>query len=287
MQVLMCPPVYYGIKYEINPWMSLSRDSDSLLADKQWRALYDVLQEQLGMVVSLIEPKPGLPDMVFTANAGLVWENKFIVSNFRYEVRRDEAKHFENWFAARNYEIFHLPDQNHFEGEGDLLICGDVLFAGYPNRSSVSSHQKTASIIQREIVSLKLINDWFYHLDTCFCPLSRNEAIYYPPAFDASALRILENHIGILIPVAEEEARRFACNAIVVERNVIMNEGCPKLRGRLESLGFSVYEIQLSEFIKAGGSAKCLVLKVPHWDNQNLLMKQDEEMSQFASIKEP
>jgi arginine dihydrolase len=269
MQVLMCPPVYYGIKYEINPWMSLSRESDSLLAHKQWRALHDVLQEQLGMVVSLIEPKPGLPDMVFTANAGLVWSNKFIVSNFRYEVRRDEATYFENWFAARNYEVFHLPEQNHFEGEGDLLMCGDLVFAGYPTRSSIVSHQRAANIIQREVLSLKLTNDWFYHLDTCFCPLGSNEAIYYPAAFDSSGLKVLENHIGTLIPVAEDEARRFACNSIVLGKNVIMNEGCPKIRARLESLGFSVFETPLTEFIKAGGSAKCLVLKVPHCDNQN------------------
>ena len=269
MLILMCPPVYYGIEYEINPWMSRSRQSDSLVAHNQWRVLYHLLQDRLEMDVSLIEPKPGLPDMVFTANAGLVWGNKFIVSNFRYEVRRDEATHFENWFATRNYEIFHLPEQNHFEGEGDLLMCGDLLFAGYPNRSSIISHQRAAEIIQREVFPLKLTNDWFYHLDTCFCPLSSNEAIYYPAAFDTGGLKLLENHIGTLVPVAEEEARRFACNAIVVERNVIMNEGCPKIRDRLESLGFSVFEISLTEFIKAGGSAKCLVLKVPHCDNHN------------------
>src|SRR6266481_9493882 len=112
MRVLMCPPSFYGIEYEINPWMSRNRQSDYLLAEKQWRALYQLLQDRLGVDVCLMEARPGLPDMVFTANAGLVWENKFIVSNFRYEVRRDEATHFENWFAARNYEIFHLPEQN-------------------------------------------------------------------------------------------------------------------------------------------------------------------------------
>jgi N-dimethylarginine dimethylaminohydrolase len=261
----MCPPLFYGIEYEINPWMSRNRQSDYLLAHKEWRALHRFLQDRLDVDVCLMEARPGLPDMVFTANAGLVWENKFIVSNFRYGVRRDEATHFENWFAARNYEIFHLPEQNHFEGEGDLLMCGDLLFAGYPNRSSIVSHKRVAKIIQREVLSLRLTNDWFYHLDTCFCPLSSDEAIYYPAAFDASALKVLENHIHTLLPVAEDEARRFACNAIVVERNVIMNEGCPKIRGQLESLGFSVVEISFTEFIKAGGSAKCLVLKVPGW----------------------
>jgi N-dimethylarginine dimethylaminohydrolase len=267
MRILMCPPRYYNIEYEINPWMSRSRQSDSLLALEQWQALYQLLKNHLDMDVSLIEPSPGLPDMVFTANAGLVWQNKFIVSNFRHQVRRGEARQFENWFAVRSYEIVHLPEQNDFEGEGDLLMCGDRLFAGYPARSSITSHQRTAEIIEREIVSLKLTNDWFYHLDTCFCPLSSDEAIYYPGAFDADGIKALERRIGTLIAVTEEEAQRFACNAIVVKKNIIMNQGCPNIRGELEARGFSVFEIPLTEFIKAGGSAKCLVLKVPHCDN--------------------
>ncbi|TMA10699.1 MAG: amidinotransferase [Deltaproteobacteria bacterium] len=264
MRLLMCPPLYYAIEYEINPWMSRSRQSDSRLADEQWRALYQLLQDRLGVDVALVEPRPGLPDLVFTANGGLVWENKFIVSNFRHEVRRGEAAHFENWFAARGYEIFHLPEQIFFEGEGDLLMCGDLFFAGYRIRSDIVSHQKVAEIIEREVLSLELINDWFYHLDTCFCPLGSNQAIYYPGAFDGGAMKVLEDHVGTLIPIGEEEALRFACNAIVAEKNIVMNGGCPKIRAQLESMGFSVFETPLSEFIKAGGSAKCLVLKIPH-----------------------
>jgi N-dimethylarginine dimethylaminohydrolase len=267
--VLMCSPAYYRIEYEINPWMSVSRPSDSFLAGQQWRMLYELLKKGLNVNVRLIEPVPGLPDMAFTANAGFAWRNKFILSNFRHEVRRREAIHFEKWFASRNYEIFHLPEQDSFEGEGDLMMCGNLLFAGYPLRSSLVSHKRAADILQCEVLSLKLTNDWFYHLDTCFCPLDSNAAIYYRGAFDSSALKVLENRIDTLLPVTEEEARRFACNAIVVERNVIMNDGCPKIGGQLESLGFSVSQIPLTEFIKAGGSAKCLVLKVPHCELQS------------------
>jgi len=264
MRLLMCPPLYYGIEYEINPWMSRSQQSNQQLAQEQWRALYRLLQDRLGMEISAVEPRQGLPDMVFTANAGLVWKNKFIASNFRHEVRRGETAHFENWFQVRGYEIVHLPEENFFEGEGDLLMCGDLFFAGYHIRSDVLSHQKVAEIIECEILSLELTNDWFYHLDTCFCPLAKGQALFYPAAFDPYALKVLETHIATLIPVAEEEARRFACNAIVIEKNVVMNSGCPEIRVKLESLGFSVHETPLSEFIKAGGSAKCLVLKVPH-----------------------
>jgi N-dimethylarginine dimethylaminohydrolase len=166
--MLMCPPVYYGIEYEINPWMNRKYQSESRLAQRQWRALYQLLKSRLGVDVALTEPKPGLPDMVFTANAGFPSGNKFIVSNFRYAVRRGEAIQFENWFAAKNYEICHLPEMSYFEGEGDLLTCGEILFAGHPYRSSFVSHQRVAEILQRQIIPLRLINDWFYHLDTCF-----------------------------------------------------------------------------------------------------------------------
>jgi N-dimethylarginine dimethylaminohydrolase len=211
-----------------------------------------------------MEPVPGLPDMVFTANAGFAWEEKFIVSNFNHQVRRGEATHFENWFSSRNYEILHFPEQEFFEGEGDLLMCGNFLFAGYPFRSSLISHRRVAEILQREVFSLRLTSDWFYHLDTCFCPLDNKTAMYYPRAFDRKALKLLENHVELLITVSEEEARRFACNAIVLKKNIIMNDGCPEIRRQLEALGFFVSQIPLSEFIKAGGSAKCLALKLPH-----------------------
>jgi N-dimethylarginine dimethylaminohydrolase len=264
MRLLMCPPLYYGIEYEINPWMSRSRQSDPQLAQEQWKGLYRLLQDQLAVEIALVEPRPGLPDMVFSANAGLAWENRFIASNFRYEVRRGEVPCFENWFQVRGYEIFHLPKENFFEGEGDLLQCGDLFFAGYHIRSDIGSHQKVAEILEREVLSLELTDAWFYHLDTCFCPFGAGRAIFYPAAFDAYALKVLENNMATLIPVTEEEAKRFACNAIAVGDRVVMNDGCPRIRRELESLGVSVFEIPLSEFIKAGGSAKCLVLKVPH-----------------------
>jgi arginine dihydrolase len=262
MRLLMCPPVHYGIEYEINPWMSRSCQSNTARAQEQWNRLRRILLEQVSVEIDLIDPKPGLPDMVFTANAGLVWENNFIVSNFRYEVRRGESPHFEAWFRDRGYRILHLAPQHYFEGEGDLLKCGDLWFAGYHIRSDVLAHQKVAELIGREILSLELTNDWFYHLDTCFCPLAQGQALFYPPAFDSYALRVLEQHIPLLVPVAADEAARFACNAIVAGNHIVMNDGCPQTRERLESLDFQVWVVPLDEFIKAGGSAKCLALIV-------------------------
>jgi N-dimethylarginine dimethylaminohydrolase len=260
MQLLMCPPSHYGIEYEINPWMKRSRPSDHRRAARQWNNLRRMLAEKLPAEIHLIEPKSGLPDMVFTANAGLVWQNKFIVSNFRHEVRRGEAPHFEKWFRERGFESVHLPEQYYFEGEGDLLRSGELCFAGYHIRSDMIPHQKVAEVIEREVLSLELTSDWFYHLDTCFCPLSQEAALFYPQAFDVYARRVLENQIPVLIPVPREEAERFACNAVVAGKNIVMNTGCPVVRERLEELGFHIYETPLDEFLKAGGSAKCLTL---------------------------
>ena len=139
------------------------------------------------------------------------------------------------------------------------MRCGDAWFAGYHIRSDILSHEKLADIIGQEVLSLELTNEWFYHLDTCFCPLGNGAALYYPPAFDEYARTVLENHISQLIPVSDDEAARFACNAIVVGDSIVLNVGCPKVRGQIESLGFTVFETPLSEFLKAGG-AKCLVL---------------------------
>src|SRR5438034_997086 len=135
MKLLMCPPTYYGIEYEINPWMSRSQQSNPREAGAQWDGLRMLLQEQLAIDLQLIESQPGLPDTVFTANGGLVWDHKFIVSNFRYEVRRGEAAHFEEWFRNWGFNVTRLPPEMYFEGEGDLLKCGDTWFAGYHIRS--------------------------------------------------------------------------------------------------------------------------------------------------------
>ena len=258
----MCPPNYYGIEYEINPWMSRGRQSDSQRAQQQWQQLRELLSNELSITVELVDPQPGLPDMVFTANAGLVWKDQFIVSNFRYEVRQREAPHYEKWFRERGFNVVRLPAELYFEGEGDLLKSGQLWFAGYHIRSDVLAHQKVAEVIESEILSLELTNDWFYHLDTCFCPVSEEQAIFYPPAFDPYARKVLENNIPRLTPVCREEAERFACNAIVAGKSIAMNTGCPKVRSELEAAGFKVFETPLDEFIKAGGSAKCLVLKL-------------------------
>lgn len=260
-RILMCPPDHYGIEYEINPWMSRARGSSPDQARAQWQALFEALQG-LDATVELLEPRPGLPDLVFTANAGLVFENRFFVSRFRHEVRAREEPFFADWFRTHGFTVEHLPEGTYFEGAGDALFCGKTLFAGYRIRSDVRGHQYLGTALNCQVLPLELVDPRFYHLDTCFCPLAPGEAIYFPAAFDAYGRKVLETHVPRLLPVEEDEAARFGCNAVVVDKTVVTNTGCEKLAAGLRSWGYETRAVQLDEFLKAGGSAKCLTLRL-------------------------
>jgi N-dimethylarginine dimethylaminohydrolase len=257
----MCPPDHYGIEYEINPWMSRSRGSAPEKAHQQWRNLYDALLA-LGVQVELMTPQQGLPDLVFTANAGLVFGRKFYSSRFRHDVRARESPHFDAWFAAHGFEVCHLPEEMFFEGAGDALFCGPTLFAGYRIRSDVHGHQWLGKELGKQVLPLELVNPHFYHLDTCFCPLAPGEAIYHPAAFDEYGNRVLRAHVPRLLPVRLEEANRFACNAVVVGKRVVVNSGCEQLMADLRAWGYEPTAVELDEFLKAGGSAKCLTIRL-------------------------
>ncbi|MBI3861991.1 MAG: amidinotransferase [Planctomycetia bacterium] len=259
--ILMCPPDFYGIEYEINPWMSRSRASDDVEARRQWRALFDLLMD-LGSVVRLMPPVQGLPDLVFTANAALIWNRVAYLARFRHAARQGETAHDEAWFRYNGFEPRHLPAGMDFEGAGDALFCGTTLFGGYLIRSDAPALQWLAAQIGCPAIPLQLVDDRYYHLDTCFCPVSPDAAIYYPPAFDDYGRRTLTAHVSTLIAVSDDEAARFACNAVVIGRHVVLNTGCPRLEADLGELGFTPHSTELGEFIKAGGSAKCLTLRL-------------------------
>lgn len=260
-RILMCPPDHYGIEYEINPWMNRSLGAVRAVAFQQWTKLRDTLVS-LGVTVETLEPQPGLPDLVFTANAGLMYHTTFLSSRFKHEVRAKESPVFDAWFAAHGFTVEHLPEHTYHEGAGDALFCGDILFAGYRTRSDANAHNWVAEKLGVRCLPLELVNQRFYHLDTCFCPLAPGEAIYFPDAFDAYGRRVLETHVPKLIPVAEDEAHRFGCNAVVVGQTVVHNSRCPQLGESLRANGYQSMEVELDEFLKAGGSAKCLTLRL-------------------------
>ena len=259
--ILMCQPDHYGIHYEINPWMSTERQADHGLAVKQWHDLQRIIMEA-GAKVSEVPPVEGLPDLVFTANAAIVFRQQAVLARFKHEQRQGEEPHYRRWLEEGGWQVLDPPAELSFEGAGDALFCGETLFAGYRMRSDAAGHQQIGEMLDVHVLPLELVDPYYYHLDTCFCPLSPTEAIYFPGAFDDYGRRVLEEQVPELIPVEEAEARRFACNAVVLGKTVVTNTGCPWLHESLTGRGYQPVETCLDEFVKAGGSAKCLTLRL-------------------------
>lgn len=262
-QLLMCAPTAYDVLYEINVWMHLSNRPDKRLAWKQWEQLYQTLTERIGIPVVLIEQASEAPDMVFTANAGLPLGGKQVVlSRFRHPERQVEEPYFEQWFRRHGYQVYLMPPNCAFEGEGDAFLIEGTIVAGYGKRTDICAHRYLSELTGLPTLSLELVDDRWYHLDTCFLPLGGRLVAYYPEAFDWYARRLIERHFDTIV-VTPEEALKFACNSVVIDKNVVMPTGCPVLRFCLEERGYTVYEVPMSEFIKAGGACKCLVLYLP------------------------
>jgi len=263
MQFLMCSPEYYGIYYEINSWMNVQQQAIVKKAHQQWHDLYQTILK-VGAKISLVEPIKDLPDMVFTANAGLVYRNQVWISHFSPVERQRESQYFSNWFVEMGYEVVNsdkdFTQPPAFEGAGDALFLDDKLIIGYGIRSQPEAYEQDF-FKQFDLVSCQLIDPYFYHLDTCFCPLSPELAMWYPAAFSKQAQAKLRETCE-LVEVSAEEARYFACNAVVIEKNVILPSRCPKLTEDLEHLGFTVFSCEMTEFIKAGGACKCLTLRL-------------------------
>lgn len=261
-RLLVCPPDYFSIDYEINPWMRRSNVVAPERAIRQWHRLMEVLERDVGTVLERMKPVAGLPDLVFTANAGVVVGRKAVPSRFRYPERQREEAHYEGWFRAHGYEIITLDPDMFFEGAGDLLGFHDGWFGGYRQRSDIRAFPVLSELFGKEILPLELIDGRFYHLDTCFCPLSGGDLLYYPAAFDRYAQAAIADRIPTVsrLPVPEQEALKFACNAVCVGKHVVLPDGCPETMTWLESRGYLPHPVPLDEFMKSGGSAKCLTL---------------------------
>jgi lysine-ketoglutarate reductase/saccharopine dehydrogenase-like protein (TIGR00300 family) len=265
VRILMCAPHHYDVDYVINPWMEgnvhrSSRDD----AQVQWNKLYQVLKTYA--TVDLVEPQPGWPDMVFTANAGLVLGDTVVLSRFFHPERQGEEPYFQQWFEDQGYTVHTLPKSLPFEGAGDALLdrAGRWLWAGYGFRSELDSHPYLAKWLEVEVLSLRLVDRRFYHLDTCFCPLTGGYLLYYPPAFDTYSNRLIELRVPAekRIPIDEVDAVNFSCNTVNIDDVLVMNKASDGLKQILGERGFTVVETPLTEFLKAGGAAKCLTLRM-------------------------
>ncbi len=261
-RILVCPPDYFAIDYEINPWMQRGNAVDAARAKAQWRELMRVLAGEAGATLEHLTPIPQLPDLVFTANAGVVVGRRVVTSRFRYPERQREEAYFEAWFRDHDYEVLTLEAEVHFEGAGDLLGFPGAWFGGYRQRSDIQAYPILSEIFDREIIPVELVDGRFYHLDTCFCPLSGGELLYYPPAFDRYGQAAIAERVpaGRRIVVSDDEALRFACNAVCIGKHVVLPAGCAGAASQLNDHGYIVHPTPLDEFMKSGGAAKCLTL---------------------------
>ncbi|MBI4500585.1 MAG: hypothetical protein HY700_05430 [Gemmatimonadetes bacterium] len=261
-RLLVCPPDFFRIDYEINPWMNRENAVDHMRAVRQWDGLMEGLERRVGATLERMTPVRGLPDLVFTANAGVVLDNLAVPSRFRHPERQREQTHFEEWFVEHGYELRLLEDGVYFEGAGDLLGVPDLWLGGYRKRSDVGAYTQISELFGREIIPVELVDDRFYHLDTCFCPLSDGEVLYYPHAFDGYARAVIAERLeeNRRLTVPQSEALRFACNAVCVGRKIALPTGCPETMRMLRDRGYEPIPLELDEFMKAGGSAKCLTL---------------------------
>jgi N-dimethylarginine dimethylaminohydrolase len=257
---LMCPPEYFAVTYAINPWMRPDSPVDAGLAMRQWTALR-AAYEALGHSVATIEPVAGLPDMVFAANGATVIDGTVLGVRFRHHQRAGEAAAYLSWFRSRGYSPVHEPVLVN-EGEGDILVAGDTVLAGYGFRSDEAAAGELASAFGRRVVSLRLVDSRFYHLDTALCVLDASTAMYYPAAFDDAGRAMLASLFFELIEAKDEDAEVLGLNAVSDGRHVVLAAQAVELARSLSARGFEPVPVDMSELMKAGGGAKCCTLEL-------------------------
>ena len=260
---LMCEPVHYTVSYEINPWMDKTRYTDADLAVRQWRTLRDTYLD-LGHRVETIDPIEGLPDMVYAANGATVVDGLVYSAKFRYPQRQPEGPAYQKWFADQGF-VTHTAAQVN-EGEGDLLVVGDVILAGTGFRTDLEAHTELAQLTGREVVTLELTNPSYYHLDTALAVLNSDatapQIAYYPGAFSPASLDELRRRFPDAIVATERDAIALGLNAVSDGENVVVAPGAVDLAERLRERGYRPIPVDTSELLKGGGGAKCCTLEI-------------------------
>jgi arginine dihydrolase len=263
-RILMCPPRHFGVLYEINPWMSSEVTVDADRAGAQWENLAATLRAAGAEVVEM-EPRPEVPDLVFTANAGLVNGDRFVPSHFRHPERQPETEVNAAWFAGAGWQVDRLPEDLDHEGAGDALPFTPegghtVLLSGYSFRSDARAATALANLLGCPVRPIQLVDPRLYHLDLTFCPLDGRRALVAPLGWDSYGRKVVEALVPEPLVLSDEETLSFCANSVVVGTTVVMPVATPRVARRLEAWGFDVVECRVDEFLKAGGGCRCLTL---------------------------
>jgi N-dimethylarginine dimethylaminohydrolase len=258
----MCPPTYFEVTYAINAWMDPSQPVDATRAMAQWQWLVDTFLA-LGHKVDLVDPVPGLPDMVFTANAGVVVDGRVLAARFRNRERTGEEPAFLEWFRGHGYPQAQ-PASMINEGEGDLLVTRHRILAGRGFRTEQRAHDEVERFFGRPVVGLDLVDPRWYHLDTALAVLDdeADEIMYYPAAFSAQSRAVLAELYPDAIVANEADALALGLNAVSDGRNVVLAAAAADLAAQLRERGFHPIGLDLSELLKSGGGVKCCSLEL-------------------------
>ena len=255
----MTSPQFFAVDYAINPWMDTHNPVDTAVAVAQWEHLRDAYL-RLGHVVDLVAPVPGLPDMVYAANGGLILNGTAVVARFKYPQRQQESIAYADWMRSQGYTPVQTRHVN--EGQGDLLPVGETILAGTGFRTDPRAHAEIAEIFGRPVVSLQLVDPRFYHLDTALSVLDDATIAYYPPAFTESSRAQLETLFPDAIVVESVDAYVFGLNAVSDGRHVVYPAAAVGFADQLTRAGFEPIGVEMSELLKGGGSVKCCPLEV-------------------------
>jgi N-dimethylarginine dimethylaminohydrolase len=257
---LMCRPEHFEVSYAINPWMDLSAGVDRDLALRQWDGLRATYLS-LGHRVDVIEPIPGLPDMVFAANGGLVVGGEALGARFTYAERAAEGPAYLAWLAGAGLAAVHEPVHVN-EGEGDFLVVGDLILAGTGFRTDPGAHREVQELFGRPVISLTLVDPHFYHLDTALAVLDDHNVAYFPGAFSEGSRSVLARLFPDAVLADADDAAVLGLNAVSDGRHVVVSPGATGLAARLRAKGYEPVPVELSELLKAGGGAKCCTLEI-------------------------
>lgn len=252
----MCKPTFFQVKYQINPWMKIGSVNQKK-AMQQWKNLVSSYQK-LGIKVFVIDQQKDFPDMVFCADQGIIHNKKVLLSNFRFKERRGESKIFEKWFKNFGLEVFKLPKNIYFEGEGESIRWNKKVFIGTGFRTSQQALKLISKALNIEVIGLELVDKRFYHLDTCLFALNEKIVFYFPSAFSKKSIEIIKKHVPILIEFREEDVLNFTANSVVHGKYVVMQSGNKYFAKLIKDLGYIPIMTDVGEFIKSGGGIHCL-----------------------------
>ncbi|MFF0152548.1 dimethylargininase [Micromonospora sp. NPDC005203] len=262
---LMCPPAHFAVEYAINPWMDVTTPVDRDLAVKQWDRLRETLVS-LGHEVHLLTPEQGLPDMVYAANGAFVVDGGVYGARFKHEQRAAEAAVHHGFYESQGWRFVAPSETN--EGEGDFAYVpeahGGLILAGHGFRTELPAHAEAQEALGRPVVSLRLVDPRFYHLDVALAAIDDSNVVYFPGAFSAASQRVLTQLFPEAVIADDEDALAFGLNLVSDGANVVLNSEATRLAGKLKAAGYTPVPVELAELKKGGGSVKCCIAELRH-----------------------